>query len=103
VRWQRGLRYTSSTHAFDRPELNLGLIGHPERVSGALFHFKFVDHILAKAAEETVRREHYLGADEYRAYLELGDVVLHDPEVSRRYEGPAQLERMGLMQRGTWF
>jgi len=103
VRWERGLRYVSSTHFLNRPGHNLFLSGHPEAVSGVLLHYKFVAGLIDKSAEEVQRREHYAGAAEYRSYAMRGDVVLHDPQVSLRYDGPAQLERLGFMQRGTWF
>jgi hypothetical protein len=103
VKWRRGLRYVSSMHHLNDPALNCTVLDRPDAVSGVLFHFKYVNLLTAKAAEEMQRGEHYAGSLEYRAYLDAGDPVLHDPEVSLRYTGPAQLQALGFMQAGTWF
>ncbi|MBI5270595.1 MAG: glycosyltransferase family 2 protein [Burkholderiales bacterium] len=103
VRWQAGWRYLSSTHHLNQPAANCTVLDNPEAVSGVLFHFKYVSLLQEKAAEELQRREHYAGSQEYRAYLDAGDVVLHDPQVSVRYAGSAQMQALGFMQCGTWF
>ena len=103
VKWRHGLRYVSSMHHLNDPSMNCTVLDRPEAVSGALFHFKYVNLLTAKAAEEMRRGEHYAGSQEYRAYLEAGDPVLHDPGVSVRYRGSAQLQALGFMQAGTWF
>lgn len=103
VKWRAGLRYVSSMHHLNDPGLNCTVLGRAEAVSGALFHFKYVNLLVDKAREELTRSEHYADSLEYRAYLDAGDPVLHDPEVSVRYESPAQLQALGFMQAGTWF
>ena len=103
VKWRRGLRYVSSMHHLNDPSLNCPVLGAPEAVSGVLFHFKYVNLLSAKAAEEMRRGQHYAGSQEYRAYLDAGDLLLHDPDVSIRYAGSAQLESLGFMQAGTWY
>lgn len=103
VRWRKGLRYVSSMHHLNDKSLNCTVLREPRAVSGVLFHFKYVNLLTAKAAEEMKRGEHYAGSAEYRAYLEAGDILLHDPEVSLRYAGPAHLCELGFMQAGTWF
>ncbi len=103
VRWRSGLLYRSSMHHLNAPELNCTVFKRPEAVSGVLFHFKYVNLLQEKAAEEIRRGEHYAGSIEYRAYLDAGDIVLYDPQLSVRYRGSEQLQDLGFMQRGTWF
>lgn len=103
VRWRKGYRYVSSMHHLNQPELNCTVLGRPEAISGALFHFKYVNLLQQKAAEEVVRGEHYAGSVEYKAYLDAGDPVLFDRQVSVRYRDSSQLEQLGFVQRGTWF
>ncbi len=102
VRWRDGLRYVSSMHHLNNPALNCTVLDRPEAVSGALFHFKYVNLLQQKATEEMVRGEHYAGSVEYKAYLEAGDVVLFDPDISIKYGGSQQLVRLGFMQAGSW-
>src|SRR5574343_44736 len=103
VLWRRGLRYVSSMHHLNDPALNCTVYKRPEAVSAVLFHFKYVSLLSEKAAEEVRRGEHYAGSVEYRAYLDAGDVVLFDPQLSVRYRDSEQLQDLGFMQRGTWF
>ena len=103
VRWERGLYYVSSMHDLNRARFNCTVLGDPRAVSGVLFHFKYVNLLTAKAEEEIVRGEHYAGSREYRAYLDAGDPVLYDADVSVRYRDPRQLAELGFMQAGGWF
>jgi len=103
VRWERGLYYVSSMHHLNRPRYNCTVMGDAQAVSGVLFHFKYVNLLLDKAREEMVRGEHYAQSREYRAYLDAGDPLLYDPEVSVRYGGPGQLAELGFMQAGGWY
>jgi hypothetical protein len=103
VRWRKGLRYISSMHHLNDPKLNGDLRTRPEAVSGALFHFKYVNLLQGKAKEELVRGEHYDASFEYKAYAEADDLILFDANVSLRYEGTSQLSRLGFIQAGLWF
>lgn len=103
VRWAKDLRYVSSMHHLNDTRLNCTVNGRADAVSGVLFHFKYVSLLQQKASEEMVRGEHYAGSTEYKAYFEAGDVQLFDPEISVRYAGSEQLQRLGFMQAGTWF
>ena len=103
VRWERGLYYVSSMHHLNRARFNCTVMADPQAVSGVLFHFKYVSLLIDKAREEMTRGEHYAGSREYRAYLEAGDPLLYDPEVSLRYRGPGQLAELGFMQAGGWY
>jgi hypothetical protein len=103
VRWTSGLRYVSSMHHLNDLRLNCTVHERPDAVSGALFHFKYLSLLREKASEEMVRGEHYAGSTEYKAYFDAGDVQLFDPEISLRYTGSEQLQRLGFMQAGTWF
>lgn len=103
IRWEPGLHYVSSMHHTNRRDFNCTVRGNPQAVSGVLFHFKYVNLLTQKAAEEMRRGEHYDGSAEYKAYLDAGDPVLHDPEVSVRFTGTRQLRELGFMQAGGWF
>lgn len=103
VRWRKGLHYESSMHHLNATKLNCTILGRPECVSAVLFHFKYVNLLQQKAAEEVQRGEHYAGSQEYRAYLDAGDVVLYDPQLSLRYQNSQQLQQLGFMQAGSWF
>lgn len=103
VKWRRGLLYESSMHHLNDPVLNCTIHSHPAHVSGALFHFKYVNLLAHKASEELTRGEHYGGSQEYRAYAKAGDLVLWDAQHSVRYHGSGDLVRQGFMQAGVWF
>lgn len=66
-------------------------------------HTKFLDQVIDKSAEEKQRGEHFTHADRYDGYYDglIADPVLWD-ECSVKYAGPAQLEALGLMDRGDW-
>lgn len=104
VRWNSRYTYISSTHALLPRGLNLVYDEWGgEKAAGCLLHVKFLGELIDKAREEEIRREHYGGSVEYRAYLERLSVA---PDLwsrwSERYEGWRQLEAQGLMSRGNW-
>jgi glycosyltransferase involved in cell wall biosynthesis len=103
VRWHDKLFYISSMHHLNDPHLNCTVMENPAAVSGILFHFKYVNLLTHKALEEMKRGEHYAGSVEYKAYLEAGDPVLFDPQISVRYRDSAQLRQLGFMQAGGWY
>lgn len=104
VRWDRRYAYDSSTHMLLPRGLNLTYDEWGgEKASGILLHAKFLDTFTAKAEEELVRRQHYAGSVEYRAYAEH---VRGNPELwckwSEKYINWRQLEILGLMSKGNW-
>lgn len=104
VRWNRRWAYRNSTHSLLPPRLNLLWDGPGDpRTSAVLLHAKLLPSIAAKSAEELNRRQHFgdpdLHAPNHRQLME-GPVFAHPG--SARYEGWAQLERLGLMARGDW-
>jgi hypothetical protein len=104
VRWDRRYAYDSSTHMLLPRGLNLTYDEWGgEKASGILLHAKFLDTFTAKAEEELVRRQHYAGSVEYRAYAEH---VRENPELwckwSEKYINWRQLEILGLMSKGNW-
>lgn len=104
VRWKRPYAYLSSTHIALPRRLNAGFDARLERPTGVLLHTKFLPEILAKSAEEKLRREHFTHAERYDGYYDgiLGDPALWCATASARYEDWRQLERLGLMARGRW-
>ena len=78
-------------------------MGQRDRVSGVLLHTKFLPNIADKSAEELRRAQHFENSDLYKPYY---NALIDDPDLwapeSVRYDGPAQLEALGLMTSGTW-
>jgi hypothetical protein len=104
VRWQRFYHYRHSTHDAYPRRLNRAHTEGEVSVTGALFHFKLVSALAAKAEEEAVRGEHYDGGREYAHYRREGArAEFHTPGISTRYEGSRQLVGLGLMSSGRWF
>jgi hypothetical protein len=91
VRWDRRTRYLS-------PHWVSPKIVAP--VTGALLHFKFLADFHERAVYEAARGEYYDGATEYRRYARTFDgapdrTLMY--EGSTKFEGTAQLVRLGLM------
>lgn len=104
VRWDGRFAYASSTHSLLPRGLNVVYDEWGgEKASGCLLHAKFLPMIADKAAEELIRREHFAGGREYRAYhaAMAGGVDLWT-RWSERYAGWRQLDALGLMSRGNW-
>ncbi|MCL4186390.1 MAG: glycosyltransferase family 2 protein [Rhodobacteraceae bacterium] len=104
VRWHRSYAYVSSSHMLLPRGLNLVYDEWGgEKASGCLLHAKFLHTMNAKAEEELVRRQHYAGSAEYRAYAgrlaEGGELWCR---WSEKYINWRQLEILGLMSKGNW-
>ena len=100
--WHWRYAYLSSTHLALPVRLNAGF-SRPDLPTGALLHTKFLPEIVQKSREERERAEHFTHPERYGDYY---DGVIAGPDLwhpgSARYEGPAQLEALGLIQRGDW-
>lgn len=104
IRWARPYHYRHSTHDAYPRRLNRAHTQGEVSVTGALFHFKLVSALTAKAEEEAVRGEHYDGGREYAHYRREGaEAEFYTPGISLRYEDTGQLLRLGLMSAGRWF
>ena len=104
VKWHRSYAYMHSTHMLLPRGLNYVYeTNGGEKASGALLHAKFLSTFVQKAEEELVRKQHYAGSREYRAYH---DHLKEDPEIwcnwSEKYINWRQLEILGLMSKGNW-
>lgn len=104
VKWNRGYAYVTSTHQILPRRLNdVFETGQGDRVSGVLLHTKFLPNIGEKSAEEMTRGQHFENSDLYQPYY---SALVDDPDLwaksSVQYEGPEQLEALGLMTRGNW-
>ncbi|MEL6550718.1 MAG: glycosyltransferase family 2 protein [Pseudomonadota bacterium] len=103
VKWRRGMAYASSTHLALPRRLNDAFDARHARPTGVLLHSKFLPEVVTKSAEEKLRAEHFTHPDRYGAYY---DRLTQSPTLigapSTRYDGPAQLEALGLMRRGEW-
>ena len=104
VKWRRGYAYVTSTHQILPRRLNdVFEAGQGDRVSGVLLHTKFLPNIGEKSQEELSRAQHFENSELYQPYY---NALIAGPdlwsETSVRYEGLAQLEKLGLMTRGTW-
>jgi hypothetical protein len=100
--WDRTYTYASSMHDAWPPRLNRAHTPREVSLTACLFHFKLMNLLLQKAAEEAVRKQHYDGGREYRRYRTAGDVSVYEPGISVRYESPEQLIELGLMSAGNW-
>jgi len=76
IKWQRGYKYISSTHAmFPAPQ------SIPE-ICGALLHFKFLSDFHDRAKVESSREQLYANAIQYKEYLKKMD---ENPGMSLHY------------------
>ncbi|MGD9511560.1 MAG: tetratricopeptide repeat protein [Geminicoccaceae bacterium] len=92
IRWQRGIKYTSSKHTAFPCRL--------ADISGALLHFKYLPDFADQVRAEVARGQHYLGAKEYRVYqrrLEAGAALNPMGSCSQRYRDSRQLVELGLI------
>ncbi|MCF2871422.1 glycosyltransferase family 2 protein [Octadecabacter sp. G9-8] len=104
VKWRRGYAYVTSTHQILPRRLNdVFDTGQGDRVSGILLHTKFLPNIGEKSQEELRRAQHFENSDLYQPYY---SALMDDPDLwhegSVCYTGTAQLEKLGLMSRGSW-
>ncbi|MCP8896335.1 glycosyltransferase family 2 protein [Shinella daejeonensis] len=103
IKWRFHYHYNMSMHDARPFYLNRAhRIGNVS-TSGVLFHFKMVSSLIAKAEEESQRKEHYADGREYDRYLAAEQVSFYEPGISCRYERPGQLVALGLMSPGQWF
>ena len=102
VKWQRRYAYLSSTHIALPRRLNRGF-DRADLPTGVLLHTKFLPEVLAKSAEEKLRRQHFTHVERLDPYY---DLILADPDLwcadSVRLEGWEQVQSLGLMQGGDW-
>jgi hypothetical protein len=92
IRWQTGIKYTSSKHTAFPCRL--------AEVSGALLHFKYLPDFAEQVRAEVARGQHYLGAKEYRGYQRrLAAAGSPSPlgSASCRYRDSRQLVELGLI------
>jgi len=92
VRWDDRSKYLQSTHWVSPKAV--------AEITGALLHVKFLDDFHDRAVDDATRGEGYDGSSEYIRYArrldeDPGLIFMHDG--SARFEGTAQLVRMGLM------
>lgn len=104
VRWSRRWVYFNSTHSLLPPPANECFDDTGgEAISGLLLHTKFLPSIVAKAAEEKHRGEHFGTPETFDHYY---DALMASPdfwtEHSTRLRHWRHLEALGLMSRGGW-
>lgn len=104
IKWNRRFAYTNSTHVALPRRLN-SLYDGPggAMASGALLHTKFLPEVVHKSRIEKQRREHFHQPelfDEYYDKIVTSPVLWHEGAV--RYDGPEQLERLGLIRSPEW-
>lgn len=103
IRWDRSYVYVNSTHSALPARLNrvydeAGV----EAPWGALLHTKFLPDAGDRARTEKMRGEHFGDAMRFADYYDglAANPDFWTPE-SLRFEGAAQLERLGLISRGA--
>lgn len=92
IRWQAGIKYTSSKHTAFPCRL--------ADVAGALLHFKYLPDFAEQVRAEVARGQHYQGAKEYRVYqrrLAGGGALSPLGPTSHRYRDSRQLVELGLI------
>ncbi|MEP5759818.1 MAG: glycosyltransferase family 2 protein [Litoreibacter sp.] len=105
IKWRRSYAYVNSTHSALPRRLNAAYIDFDGNsvISGALLHTKFLDIVVREARQEKQRREHFGDSAIFDAYY---DAIAANPELwcetSLKYEGTDQLEKLGLINSGTW-
>ncbi len=104
VKWNWRYAYINSTHSLLPPKLNALYDGPTDpRLTGVLLHTKFLPCAIEKSVEEKTRKQHFRNPNAFQEYY---DSIVEGPnlfgDVSLKYEGPAQLETLGLMSRGAW-
>lgn len=100
---RRGSVYVSSTHIALPTQLNTAFDARLNRPTGVLLHTKFLPEIVAASAEEAQRKEHFTHPSSYAAYYNsIATAPLLWHRGSERYKNWQQLERLGLMTRGSW-
>ncbi len=102
VKWNRRFAYVNSCHSILPRELNFAYDGPGgDQPSGALLHTKFLPEIVSKSETEKQRGEHFndpAAFDHYYDTLTSAPCLYHDG--SCQYEGPQQLESLGLLTSG---
>jgi hypothetical protein len=99
VKWNRRWTYVISTHSILPPKLNLLYEGpNGSTPSGALLHTKFLPEIVLKSEIEKQRGEHFTRPELFDGYYDevSANPVLWD-EICVKYDGPDQLETLGLI------
>lgn len=105
VKWHRSFAYMNSTHSMLPRGLNAAYIGMDGKQlpSGALLHTKFLNTIVEKSSEEKRRKEHFTNSADFDKYY---DALVANPTLwhreSTKYEGPEQLQQLGLIVDGGW-
>lgn len=102
IKWNRRYAYVTSTHqTLPRKLDDVFSTGSRMLGSGVLLHTKFLPNVTTKSAEELSRKQHFENSALYQPYYQsliAGPDLWSDKSV--RYDGPAQLEALGLMTRG---
>lgn len=81
IKWRRGYKYISSTHAmFPAPRAT-------SEICGALLHFKFLNDFHHRAKIESDREQLYANATQYKEYLKKMD---DNPGMNLHYRGSVQ-------------
>lgn len=102
VKWKRHFVYALSTHVA-RPNF-LNDVCRPNRVTGALLHFKFISELQEKVEEEKIAKQHWDDSFEYRKYDEIigSRTLLYNKDISSEYENWKTLVELGLINMGEW-
>jgi Flp pilus assembly protein TadD len=93
VRWQEGLRYTSSTHTLFPVPL--------AKESGVLLHFKYISDFVERARIEAERKQYWQGAKRYTDFtrrMQSAQSIDFRCELTERFRSTAQLVELGLLE-----
>jgi hypothetical protein len=93
VRWEEGLRYTSSTHTLFPVKL--------AEETGVLLHLKYMADFIDRARIESQRKQYWQGAKRYTVFnrrLESSPAIDFRCELTERFTSTAQLVELGLIR-----
>lgn len=96
IKWDKSFNYIHSMHWASPTYLNWTSVF---RITGAMFHFKFLSTFKTKVQEELQRKEHFNDSSEYKKYAsQLDSMNFYDPLISEKYQNSLQLLTLGLIK-----
>ena len=101
VLWKRHYAYLMSSHQLWPKRLNGGDGNGPDRVTGALLHFKFLADFPKKVTDEVFRQQHTNAHGAYREHIGGGGVFFADAQTAN-YKDWRSLSEAGLIVGEGW-
>ncbi len=103
IKWRKYYAYINSTHYAIPRKLNQN--NHKSNnLTGALLHFKFINHLVEKVTTELEAKQHWDNSYEYVQYSKVinANGSLYSKDISIKYESWQTLRDLGLIKQGKW-